>query len=518
MKEVYGYIRVSTAKQGEKGISLSEQKDAIQRYALLNNLHIISWFEERETAAKHGRTEFTKMMSLLRSGVASGVVIHKIDRSARNLRDWADLVDLADQGIDIFFVNESIDMGMRGGRLSADIQAVVAADFIRNLREETIKGMRGRLKQGLYPMRAPIGYLDMGGGKVKEVDPIKAPIIKELFEKYATGEHTLNTLLKYANSRGLTNVRGGSLSLNGISTILHNSFYMGVMHIQKMGESFAGIHEPIIDKKLFDRVQKTLLEKTTKGTGKHEYVFRRMFTCTNCKRSLIGEKQKGRVYYRCHLCSGVSIREDFIETAIENALLYFNLCSHEVAQVEEAKQQLLKIDKENLDTEKKALTLQLESLDSRLSKLTDAYIDEVVDKDLYLKKKNKLINEIQAIKHKLSKNSDGVSEERRTQALHLELYKTAYLSYLEGNPSEKRVLLQELTSNRSISMKNIAIELYSPYQELCEVKKASYCDPCRGWSRTLGRKNSQRESFQKKLEEWINKPLSEDIVQSSEVL
>ncbi len=40
---------------------------------------------------------------------------------------------------------------------SADIQGVVAADYVRNLREETKKGLYGRLKQGIYPLGAPIG-------------------------------------------------------------------------------------------------------------------------------------------------------------------------------------------------------------------------------------------------------------------------------------------------------------------------------------------------------------------------
>lgn len=50
-----------------------------------------------------------------------------------------------------------VDLHSRGGRLSADIQSVVAADYVRNLREEAKKGIYGRLKQGFYPMRAPIG-------------------------------------------------------------------------------------------------------------------------------------------------------------------------------------------------------------------------------------------------------------------------------------------------------------------------------------------------------------------------
>src|SRR5262250_985510 len=182
MKQFYGYVRVSTAKQGEKGVSLQEQRDAIERYAQRNGLQISEWFEERETAAKRGRPIFNKMLKLLKSGKSDGVIIHKIDRSARNLKDWADLGELIDGGIEVHFANESLDLHSRGGRLSADIQAVVAADYIRNLREETIKGFYGRLKQGLYPLPAPVGYLDQGRGRPKVIDPLNGPLVRLAFE------------------------------------------------------------------------------------------------------------------------------------------------------------------------------------------------------------------------------------------------------------------------------------------------------------------------------------------------
>jgi DNA invertase Pin-like site-specific DNA recombinase len=130
----YGYIRVSTPKQGEKGVSLQEQRSAIDAYAARNALTISGWFEERETAAKQGRTIFSRMLAQLKKHKAQGVIIHKIDRSARNLRDWADLAELLDIGVAVHFAHEGLDLHSRGGRLSADIQAVVAADYIRNLR------------------------------------------------------------------------------------------------------------------------------------------------------------------------------------------------------------------------------------------------------------------------------------------------------------------------------------------------------------------------------------------------
>jgi site-specific DNA recombinase len=157
-KAYFAYIRVSTVKQGEHGSSLQEQRDAITNFAARQGLHIATWFEERETAAKAVRGEFTRMMNALQNGKASGVIFHKIDRSARNLKDWSAVQDLADLGIDVRFTQESINLGSNEGKLTGDFLAVISAHYIRNLREEVRKGIRGRLKQGLYPFKAFTGY------------------------------------------------------------------------------------------------------------------------------------------------------------------------------------------------------------------------------------------------------------------------------------------------------------------------------------------------------------------------
>src|ERR1035438_1070965 len=105
-KQCFSYIRVSTTRQGEHGVSLQEQQDAIQRYAQKNGIEISRFFEEQETAAKRGRPIFSAMIRLLRRGQARGVIIHKIDRGARNLKNWADLGELIDTGVEDHFANE----------------------------------------------------------------------------------------------------------------------------------------------------------------------------------------------------------------------------------------------------------------------------------------------------------------------------------------------------------------------------------------------------------------------------
>src|ERR1700688_4095150 len=106
MQTFFGYVHVSTAKQGEHGVSLDEQKAAIERYVQSRGMKLARWFAEQETAANRGRPVFGQMLKLLRLGKASGVIIHKIDRSARSLKDWADLGELIDSGIEVHFANE----------------------------------------------------------------------------------------------------------------------------------------------------------------------------------------------------------------------------------------------------------------------------------------------------------------------------------------------------------------------------------------------------------------------------
>jgi DNA invertase Pin-like site-specific DNA recombinase len=73
MNRFFGYIRVSTAKQGEHGVSLQQQREAIERYCQRSSLEIVRWFEEQETAAKRGRPVFNEMLRSLRQKRAEGV-------------------------------------------------------------------------------------------------------------------------------------------------------------------------------------------------------------------------------------------------------------------------------------------------------------------------------------------------------------------------------------------------------------------------------------------------------------
>lgn len=486
-KRYFSYIRVSTQRQGQTGTSLIEQQSSIERYAARHNLSIVQKFEEKETAAKQGRPAFLEMLKALRKGRANGVIIHKIDRSARNLKDWADLGTLIDSGVEVHFASESLDLNSRGGRLSADIQAVVASDFIRNLREEVKKGFYGRLKQGLYPRPAPVGYLDKGQGQPKEPDPLRAPFIKQAFELYATGKYSIAFLDKKLNKLGFRNKSGNKISKNGLNGILKNSFYTGLIKIEKVGEIFAGIHRPIISQQLFDKVQAVLGGKQVDKKQSHHFIFRRFVTCESCRYKLIAERQKGYVYYRCQTktCPQKTIREELIEKELLPLLKKLAFNEQENCYLQKAvksKYGELEVLKEN---KLEILKMQLEQCRQRLSKLTDFFVDDVIDQDIFIKKKNSLVIE----ENKLQEEIGGFDEIQRTALTKaeqfLELVNRAYLSYKWGTEEERRELVKFVTSNFSVKEKSVLVKLNLPFEMVANRHSEPGGGPHRVVPRTL---------------------------------
>ncbi len=487
MKTYVAYIRVSTAKQGEQGSSLAEQRAAIEAYAGRHGLKITRWYEEVETAAKLGRRLFNQMLAQLPKHGSVGIIIHKIDRSARNLRDWARLGDLIDRGVDVHFAHESLDLATRGGRLAADIQAVVAADFIRNLREETRKGFYGRLRQGLYPLNAPYGYRDMGRGKVKEIDPIEGPRVRECFERYATGSYGLDTLRAEMQARGLTTGRGAPISRNGMSTILRNPFYIGIIRLRTTSEVFEGKHEPLISRELFDRVQAHLDGRVYARKPADPFLFRRFVKCASCGLSLIAERQKGFVYYRCHSasCRGTSLRAERLIDCVRDNLDKLRLDDRDFGDVMAGLRQQAAderaADAERIERHNRDLAL----VEERLAKLTDLLIDGTIDRDMFNQRKEQFLLAKRTIEEERARKA-GSQTERLIS--NLELAQMALQQYDSAGDPERREMLAEMTSNLVVRGKEPEFPMRLPFARLRELYELKRCDPIQAQPRTFPQK------------------------------
>ncbi len=455
-KSVFGYVRVSTVKQGD-GVSLEAQREAIEAYAQRNNLLIVRWFEEKVTAAKSGRPLFTAMTKLLLKGKAQGLVCHAIDRSARNLKDWALIADLSDAGIDVHFAKETLDFRSRGGRLTADIQAVIAADYIRNLREETLKGIRGRLKQGLYPLHAPLGYRDNGPGKLKTIDPVVGPEVKRIFELYGSGQHSFRTLRIEMDRRGFRTEAGRSLSKQTIERMLSNPFYIGVMRLRSTGETFPGKHEPLISSSLFNDVQAVRTGKSGKKLVKHDALYRGLFRCAECKYFLSPERQRGHVYYRCHTprCVTKCVREEVLDAKVKDLIAGLAFSDADLVAIERNLSEFSK--HEMVAHERQATHVRLSQARERLARIEDAFIDRHLDANTYHARRERELLHIRQLEEELDTLTDD--HHLVDDVLEfLERAKTVAQLYATANPSEKREMVSLATSNRWVDGKDVVLE------------------------------------------------------------
>lgn len=496
MKKVYGYIRVSTQKQGD-GVSLIEQKSAIATFAKRKNLQIVRWFEEKQTAAKQGRPEFNEMLALLDEDEASGAVFHKVNRSTRNFGDWHMLSMLADKGVSFYSAIDGIDIFEDSRRMLSDIEVVMAAGYIRDLKKEVKKGFYGRLKQGYYPMQAPIGYKDMGGGRKKTIDPIMGPLVQQVYELYCTRKYGFHDLVKEMHLRGLRNKWGSKVSKSGIAKILGNTFYYGLIRINKTGETFEGNHAPLIDRVLFDKAQLVRDRKSGRKIFKHDFPYRRAVRCAHCNYALIGELQKGNVYYRCHTktCPTKTVRQASVHGMVSSFMSDVSLNDYQVNLLEHEILNLLHNDNSTDQSVLGELKLTLGSLNDRLDRLADAVVDLVIDKETYSRKKEVLLNDKLDLQNKIA-DTEGRNDGRDTKLdKFLELLKTLTVQGKRPDSVDLADLMNFATSNLHYDGKCLRFTSLLPFGLIAKSKKLDSCEPCNARHRTTcqGHKKTTEE-------------------------
>ena len=316
------YIRVSTKDQAERGgqaegFSIPAQREAIRRKAESMSAVIVAEFTDAGESAKSAdRPELQRMLSYLTANPVSYVLVHKVDRLARNRADDIEIsMAIRNAGATLVSVTENIDE-TPSGYLMHGIMSSIAEFYSRNLAQEVIKGLSQKVSTGGTISRAPIGYLnvrDMLNGREHryvKLDPVRAEHVRWAFEMYATGEWSLSSLAQALEERGLTQRAtpkqvDNPVRRNKLQTILRNRYYLGF--VTWRGVEYDGNHEPIIDAETFDRVQTTL--ESHNQTGMHQRKHLNYLTgtlhCARCRSRLLYMLVKGNGgSYEYFVCTG----------------------------------------------------------------------------------------------------------------------------------------------------------------------------------------------------------------------
>ena len=291
MKYYLGYCRVSN-KDHEN--SIPAQKKILEDFAERKGVKLIKIYTEKKSAfGKSNRKIFTEMINHLGQEEVAGVIFHKVDRSARNMKDFALLEKFFDSK-DVRVIEGEFDTNSAQGRFQFRIFCSMAVWYSENLSEEVSIKMEGCLRRGYYPSVAPIGYKSLGNGK--KVPDKYFSLVREAFLLYDKGEYSAQGLAKVMNAKGLRNKAGNKMAINPILTMLKNPFYYGYMKFGKY-PLYKGNHEPCISKALYDRVQNRIEGRVIRTPGiYHNYAYNRLIRYEG-KVFLIGARRRKKVYY-----------------------------------------------------------------------------------------------------------------------------------------------------------------------------------------------------------------------------
>ncbi|MEM4222161.1 MAG: recombinase family protein, partial [archaeon] len=332
-RKFFIYARKSTDSEDRQVRSIQDQIAELKELAKKENLEIVDVLIEKQTAKIPGRPVFNEMLKRIQLGEASGILAWHPDRLARNSVDGGQIIYLLDTGIikELKFPTFWFENTPQG-KFMLSIAFGQSKYYIDNLSENIKRGHRQKLKQGLWPQMAPLGYLNDTKTKQIYVDKEKAPLIKKTFELYATGKYTLKEIRKIINDLGLRGRKNKPLSTSNYQYLLQNPFYYGVMRYN--GEYYEGKHEPIIAKKLFDQVQEVMKQKSKpQKTDKMKFfLYRGLFKCGECGFTITADRKikpsgKSYTYYYCtkknpnYKCSqNVFTREEKILSQINEAI------------------------------------------------------------------------------------------------------------------------------------------------------------------------------------------------------
>ena len=278
--------------------------------------------------------------------------------------------------------------------------------FVDNLRENVKRGLRQKIRNGVWPSWAPVGYANNPKTRGIDVDSEKAPKVHKMFEMYATGAYTLHSLANWCRENGLVGNLGKTLVIANIQKNLQNVFYLGLMKWK--GEIFEGQHEPLISKKLFDKCQE-VMEKRGKvqEVRKHQFAFLGLLKCASCGCSITGERQKGHNYYRCTKKKGLCqekhyLREEALIEQITSYLQKISLSSQDTEKVLVALDSEQDKAREDAQSEVSVLKEKLSQVETKLQKLLDIYLADALSTEEYAAKKQSLLSQKIAFVEKIT--------------------------------------------------------------------------------------------------------------------
>ncbi len=460
LQKFFLYARKSTDVEDKQVRSIEDQIAELRAFAKQENLNIVEIFIEKQSAKIPGRPIFGEMLKKIEDGEANGILAWHADRLARNSVDGRRIIYLLDTEklASLKFPTLWFEPTPQG-KFMLNIAFGQSKYYVDSLSENTKRGLRQKVRRGEYPSVAPIGHINDVRNKSIIVDRKKGKVIKSVFEFYSTGNARLEDVSDFLAQRGILSRGGKKIHKTRATFILSNPFYIGLFKYG--GELHEGKYEPIVAKKIFDKVQEILKQR---GRPHHKTKYEPqdycgLLKCGTCGMSITGEyrvkKQKNGnthdyIYYHCTKknksikCPEPCIRQEELDKQISSLLQKFSLR----ADWAEKLLTMAEADKNKSAQSVSAFVLEsqnkIHAIQTKLQRLLEGYLEQDIEREDYREQKAILLSEKKSLEEKMArieqKQNDWLEPMREWIKVASNLVKIAR----DSNLLEKKVAAKEI--------------------------------------------------------------------------
>lgn len=372
MKRAALYMRVSTEEQARHGLSLPEQRIALEAYAAKHELAVSGFYEDAGVSARKPYKKRPALLQLLedcKAGKIDVILFIKLDRWFRNVGSYYAVQDILDQcGVSWQATQEDYETTTAAGRLKVNIMLSVAQDEADRTSERikfVFEGKRARREP--LTGNAPTGYRLDGKRLVKDEKTEAA--VNAFFQKYlASG--SISEAQACAQEEYQFRIEY-QLASKMLDSSAYYGFYYGV----------EDMCPPYISKEEFEQIQSMRRRTVRKSPKNRVYLFSGLIVCGEC-----GCRMGGRTNTRSSIpfynCPGHYIKRSGCENKVN--LSEKKIEAHIMDTVDsKLSQYRIAFDEIQKEQKEKSYQAEIAALKNKLSRLKDLYLNELISLEEY---------------------------------------------------------------------------------------------------------------------------------------
>jgi len=497
------YCRKSKGKKEEQSPSIDSQYNELVSFARKENLRVVGVFKETQSAFEMGRPKFQEMIEKIENGEANGILIWEISRLSRNMQDTALIDGLLSNKKLIKIQSPGRDyVDKEGEDFLLNMELVISRQYSKEISRRTKRGLNYKIREMKeWPGWSPLGYANVNektqtiSGEMTtykkgiqkllekrwkeekrlpnriEIDPIKGPLVKKIFDDFASGNYSLGVMLNRIEKSGLNGKSGKPVSKSCLVHLLKNPFYYGYMKYNN--EFYEGSYKPLICKALFDEVQNVLRNKGKPIKKRWSFAFTGLIRCGECGCSITAEKKKNRyVYYHCtHMrdrirrnpCLQSSITEKDLRNQLKKGIKKIVVNDMVKDLLIEAIKESHKREKELHQKGIKEWQIMYQTAENNLNRLFELFYSGLITQNEFKKEKEEIIERKERAKNYLEIHNKAQKSWLNYSERLIITTNHAYKIFNEGTPEEVKLLLSAIGKDYLLKDSVLTFKIKEPF-------------------------------------------------------